>query len=46
VAENTLGFYPKRIRNKWFDTCKDALKEGNTAQMKMLKRESKANKQA
>jgi len=46
VAENTLGFYCKRIRNKWFDTCKDALKEHNTTQMKMFKREMKANKQA
>lgn len=46
AAENTLGFYPKRIRNKQFDTCKDALKEHNTAQMKMLKTELKANKQA
>jgi hypothetical protein len=46
AAENTMRFYPKRIRNKQFDTCKDALKEYNTAQMKMLKTELKANKQA
>jgi len=45
VPEKTLGFYRKSIRNKWFDTRKDALNERNTAQMKMFKRESKANKQ-
>ena len=45
MPEKTLGFYHKRIRNKWFDTHKDALNECNTEQMKMFKRESKANKQ-
>jgi hypothetical protein len=47
AAENTLQFYPKRIRNEWFDDeCKDALEVCNTARMKMLQRETRANIQA
>jgi hypothetical protein len=44
AAENALGFYPKRMRNEWFDNeCKDALEARNTARMKMLQRETRAN---
>jgi hypothetical protein len=47
AAENSLGFYPKRIRNEWFDNeCKDALEALNTVLMKMLQREIRANTQA
>jgi hypothetical protein len=47
AAENALGFYPKRIRNEWFDgKCKDALEVRIIARMKMLQRETRANIQA
>jgi hypothetical protein len=47
AAENALGFYIKRLKNEWFDNeYKDALKVRNTAHMKMLQRETRANIQA
>jgi hypothetical protein len=47
AAENALGFYCKRIRNECFDDeFKDALEVHNTAGMKMLQRETRANIQA
>jgi sorting nexin-29 len=47
AVENALGFYPKRVRNEWFNNeFKDALEVRNTVHMKMLQRETRANMQA
>jgi hypothetical protein len=47
AVENALGIYPRRIRIEWFDDeCRDALEVCNTAHMKMLQRETRANIQA
>jgi hypothetical protein len=44
VAENTLGYIVKKVRNGWYDKeCKEELEVQNCAHLHMLQRKTRGN---